>query len=82
MQQQLEMVLKTKGMVSAEGIESARERNSNDLQRSRWHVLPCFRCKAVRTARKWHGKERVGFAHSLASRLGQRIRPKTQTERR
>ena len=25
------------------------------LAGSRWHVLPCFRCKALRTARKWQG---------------------------
>src|ERR1035438_9274306 len=32
-------------MVDAVGIESARERNFNDLQRSRWHDVPYFRCK-------------------------------------
>jgi hypothetical protein len=45
------------GLVSAEGIESTLKRKCNNLQRSRWHVIHCFRCKAVRTARKWHGAD-------------------------
>jgi len=45
-------------VVSAEGIESARQRNSNDLERSRWHVSRSFRCSAVGTA----GKRQVGVA--------------------
>ena len=42
-------------LVSAEGIESARQRNFNDLDGSRWYDIPHFRCKAARTARKRHG---------------------------
>jgi hypothetical protein len=44
-----------KRMAPQVGLESPRKRNFNNLQRSRWHVIPRFRSKAVRTARKWHG---------------------------
>jgi len=36
-------------------VESAHKRIFNNLQRSRWHGIPCFRCNAVRTARERHG---------------------------
>jgi hypothetical protein len=55
-------------MVSAVGIESARQRNSNDLQRSRWHVSRSFRCSAVGTAGKTAGG--VLLASSLRPQIG------------
>ena len=53
--------------MSAEGIESARERNFNHIDRSRRHVLPCFRCNAARTACKRHGKFRSEVCSSGVS---------------
>src|SRR6266496_647263 len=42
-------------MVGAIGFESETKRKLNNLERSRRHVIPCFRCSAVRTACKRHG---------------------------
>jgi len=42
-------------MVGAIGFESERQRNYNNVERSRRHVLRSFRCRAVRAACKWHG---------------------------
>ena len=50
--------------VTAEGFESAPQRKRSNLERSRGHVLPSFRCNAARTARKWHGGE---FERNLIS---------------
>ncbi len=32
-----------------------RKCKCNNLEGSRWHVIRCARCIAVRTAREWHG---------------------------
>jgi len=48
--------LARKELVSAEGIESALIRNYNNLDGSRWHPIRCFQCKALRPARKRHGR--------------------------
>jgi hypothetical protein len=45
-------------VVSAEGIESTRQRQFSNLERSRWHVSQSFQCIAVGTA----GKRQVGVA--------------------
>src|SRR5215469_18214458 len=54
-----------KNLVSAEGIESARERGYKDIERSRWHVLRCFRCNATRVARQQQGSHSRSHQHPL-----------------
>src|SRR5215472_19355377 len=56
-------------MVSAEGIESARKRNFNNLQRSRWQEIHSFRRKALRTARKRHGRQEQLWLLAAGSEL-------------
>ncbi len=51
-------------------VESGHKRKRNNLQCSRWQIIPRFRSKAVRTARKWHGRTRprtrLTHAHATA----------------
>src|SRR5580700_3832278 len=60
-------------------MESARQRNSNDLERSRWHVSQSFRCSAVGTAGERQGEKLwVRRCSSSASRHSNTLRGKIQ----
>jgi hypothetical protein len=57
-------------MVSSVGFESVRPRNYHNLRRSRRHVIPCFRCKATRTARKTARDGMTSFSLGITPNLG------------
>ena len=57
-------------MVSSVGFESVRPRNYNNFRRSRRHVIPCFRCKATRTARKTARDGMTSFSLGITPNLG------------